>query len=156
MGSQHTPGCEIIWTEVGFAEMRDTVQQERPVQFRFGVRVDPAVWDRSSQVVVDFQITGRGALRKFDTRTLATETLPGRPSPEFWLGLGVDQAANIVGTGIWAFRPQIWFSQGAGGVIIPGEFAVGDDHYFVNEIGMPPPDEIPPPPFTGGPGRPSA
>ena len=30
MGTRHTPGCEISWTDVGFAEMHDVLQQNRP------------------------------------------------------------------------------------------------------------------------------
>ena len=155
MGFSHTAGCEITWAEVGFAEMRNVMQQDRPVQLRFGVHVEPSVWERSHQVVVEFLLLRRDTHLWQDGRVLSADELPGRPSADIWLGRGFAHAWEIVPSGWYVFRPHIWFMRfSAEDGYMPGEFAVGDDHHFLVELGGPAPDEFPPPEFTGGAGRP--
>ena len=151
---RHTPGCEITWTEVGFAEMRDVMQQDRPLQLRFGVHLDPAIWDRSFQVVVEFLLLRRDTFAWVDSRVLATATLPGKPVADIWLARGFAHAWEVAPSGFYVFRPHIWFMQSSSDGYVPGEFAVGDDHHFVTEMGGAAPDRFPPPEFTGGSGRP--
>lgn len=154
MGTLHTPGCEITWTQVRFAEMRDVVRQSRPLQIMFGVHVAPSVWERSNSVYIEFLLLQRDTYAWGDTRSLDTQKLPGRPSPDIWLARGFSQASQVVSGGWYVFRPYIWFLQSSvTGGYMPGEFAVGEDHHFVVELGGAK-GEFAPPEFTGGAGTP--
>jgi hypothetical protein len=95
--------------------------------------------------------------------------LPGRQSEEQWLGISFGMAEQLTQnlTGLFAFRPQIWFQRFrrtvADGLTaglepqayVRGQFAVAaEDHWFAVERSAPDGTEQRFERFVGGRGRP--
>jgi hypothetical protein len=155
----HSSLCQVTWTEVVHGTQRFAFEQRKPLELRFGLRIKRSFWSSfdSSSFFINFHIFRRGFFHSKDQAGNITE-LPGRGSEELWLGMSFGMAEQVSrGTsGLYSFRPQIWFQRFGPSGYIPGEFAVAEeDHWFAVELGSPPDgSEQGFERFVGGRGRP--
>jgi hypothetical protein len=161
MGQFHSPLCRIDWTNVTHGAQRFAFDGSKPLNLLFGLRFDPAFWTSFDSAVytIELQVFQTGFVRAVHSRYGEIADLPGAPAENIWLGMSFGKARQATGswTGLFMFRPQIWFSRfGPGPSYIPGEFAVApEDHCFAVEVGGPPDgseDEFER--FIGGSGQP--
>jgi hypothetical protein len=160
--------CEIAWTETARGAERFAFQHQFPIELRFGLHVEPALWTSAETVTAHlvFQVFQRHlsgeVLRYHRFESFDRADLPGADGPDFWAGMRLGQAGQVTpsGTlgvsGILNFRPYVWIERSGPGSL-PGEFAVAPEaHSFLMEIGPDNDDlEGDSERFVGGPGRPA-
>lgn len=169
MAQLHSPLCQVTWTETARDEERFAFEQEFPIELRFGLRIEPAFWVDGvvSLAVVAFHVFHRhqsGEFARYNhVETLSAQDLPGAPGPDLWLGMALGQAFQLTAaagvrlSGVFDFRPNIFFLRSGAGAARPAEFAVAPEpHSFVLVPGSPSLGfESESERFVGGPGRPA-
>jgi hypothetical protein len=164
----HSPMCQIAWTETARGAERFAFQHDFPIELRFGLHIEPALWTSAELVTAHlvFQVFHRHlsgeVLRYHRFESFDRADLLGAEVPDLWAGMALGQAGQVTQSGTLAFsgvlefRPYVWFERTGPGSL-PGEFAVAPEpHSFLMEIG---PDgdgfDHPSEHFIGGPGRPA-
>lgn len=137
VGRSHSPLCEITWTEVVNGAETHSFGLDDPLEFRFGMRVDPALWTvESGSYFCGFEFLRFGTYTNQHEMQGDLKTLPGYGSKKLWLGLRVAKAreATKSGQGLYEVRPRIWFQRFGPGARF--EFAtVAQSHAFSLALG---------------------
>lgn len=166
MGQVHSPGCQITWTETAPGSERFAFEDEWPIDLRFGLRIEPALWTSGVFTAVTLiwhvvQVHHSGEVIRYRHHELVDlSTLPGAPGPDLWVGMAIGQAFQLTESagsrqnGVFDFRPAVHLEPTGGRL---GEFAVPSErHSFVLLPGRPGDGfQFPFERFIGGPGRPT-
>jgi hypothetical protein len=160
MSTSNSPLCRITWTDVVHGTQHNSFLENDPLQLRLGLKFDPSFWSsfETSQFFLWFMVSRQGNVLDPHQQDGDTMSLPGAQSTELWLGLqfGVATDATTGRTGVFQFRPEIWFRRQGAGVNLLSEFAtVPNDHAFAVELGGTAEFPGPGTGLVGGSGRPA-
>ena len=101
--------CQIAWTETARGAERFAFQHDFPIELRFGLHIEPALWTSAELVTAHlvFQVFHRHlsgeVLRYHRFESFDRADLPGADVPDLWAGMALGQAGQVTQSGTLAF-----------------------------------------------------